>query len=145
MFDLFTTMEESLTTMELELHHFATILKLIIESVAIFIIAFSILKTIPKFIRSYRRKDSERFYHEIRLDLGLSLALSLEFLLAADIVGTAVTPTWESIGLLGAIAGIRTFLNYFLHQEVKELKAEESSGKDKYLKNTADNKLPTSQ
>ena len=118
-------MDETLNIMELELHHVATILKLIIESVAIFIIAFSIFKTIPKFIRSYRRKNSERFYHEIRLDLGLSLALALEFLLAADIVATAVTPTWESIGLLAAIAGIRTFLNYFLHKEVKEIKAED--------------------
>ena len=118
-------MEESLNIMELELHHVATILKLVIETVAIFIIAFSIFKTIPKFIRSYQRKNSERFYHEIRLDLGLSLALALEFLLAADIVATAVTPTWESIGLLAAIAGIRTFLNYFLHKEVKEIKAED--------------------
>lgn len=118
-------MEESLNIMELELHHVATILKLVIETVAIFIIAFSILKTIPKFIRSYRRKNSERFYHEIRLDLGLSLALALEFLLAADIVATAVTPSWESVGLLAAIAGIRTFLNYFLHKEVKEIKAED--------------------
>lgn len=118
-------MEESLGTMEIELHYLATILKLVIECIAIFIIAFSILKIVPKFIRSYKRKNSEEFYHEIRLDLGLSLALSLEFLLAADIVGTAVSPSWESIGLLAAIAGIRTFLNYFLHQEVKELEANE--------------------
>ena len=116
-------MEESLGTMEIELHYLATILKLVIECIAIFIIAFSILKIVPKFIRSYKRKNSEEFYHEIRLDLGLSLALSLEFLLAADIVGTAVSPSWESIGLLAA--SIRTFLNYFLHQEVKELEANE--------------------
>ena len=118
-------MQESLETMEVELHHIATVLKLFIEGIAIFVIAFSVLKTVAKFIRSYRRKNSEAFYHEIRLDLGLALALSLEFLLAADIVATAVTPTWESIGLLAAIAGIRTFLNYFLRQEVKDLEAEE--------------------
>ena len=117
-------MEKLLEITEIELHHIATILKLIIEGIAIFIIAFSILKTVTKFIRSYKKKDSEDFYHKIRLDLGLSLALALEFLLAADIVATAVTPGWKSIGLLAAIAGIRTFLNYFLHQEVKELKAE---------------------
>ena len=117
-------MEKLLGLAETELHHVATILKLIIEGIAIAIIAFSVLKTVPKFIRSYRRKDSEEFYREIRLDLGLSLALSLEFLLAADIVGTAVTPSWEAIGLLAAIAGIRTFLNYFLHKEVKELEIE---------------------
>ncbi|MDJ0688810.1 MAG: DUF1622 domain-containing protein [Xenococcaceae cyanobacterium MO_188.B32] len=122
-------MEESLKIIEVELHHIATIFKLIIESLAIAIVAFSIIKTMPKFIRSYKRKNSESFYHEIRLDLGLSLALALEFLLAADIVATAVTPSWESIGLLAAIAGIRTFLNYFLHREIKELEAENPESK----------------
>ena len=122
-------MEKLLEVTEIELHHLATILKLLIEGIAILIVAFSILKTVPKFIRSYRRKDSEEFYHEIRLDFGLSLALALEFLLAADIVATAVTPTWEAIGSLGAIAGVRTFLNYFLRQEVKELEAEKQRNK----------------
>jgi uncharacterized membrane protein len=44
-------------------------------------------------------------------------------------VATAVTPTWEAIGVLGAIAGVRTFLNYFLRQEVKELEAEKQRNK----------------
>ena len=97
-------METLIHFIENELHHIATIVKLIIEAVAISIIVFSTIRTIPKFIRTYKKRDSEVFYHEIRLDLGLSLALSLEFLLAADIVGTAVTPSWEAIGLLAAIA-----------------------------------------
>lgn len=122
-------MEKLLEITEIELHHIATILKLVIESIAVSIVAFSILKTVAKFARIYQRKDSEDFYHEIRLDFGLSLALALEFLLAADIVATAVTPTWEAIGLLGAIAGIRTFLNYFLRQEVRELEADKQRNK----------------
>ena len=126
-------METLIHFIENELHHIATIVKLIIEAVAISIIVFSTIRTIPKFIRTYKKRDSEVFYHEIRLDLGLSLALSLEFLLAADIVGTAVTPSWEAIGLLAAIAAIRTFLNYFLHQEVKELEAEKLRGKEDYI------------
>ncbi|MDJ0531471.1 MAG: DUF1622 domain-containing protein [Xenococcaceae cyanobacterium MO_207.B15] len=109
---------------EVELHNIAIILKLLIEGAALCIIAFSVIKTVAKFIRSYRKKNSEEFYHEIRLDLGLSLALALEFLLAADIVGTAINPSWEAIGLLAAIAGIRTFLNYFLQIEVNELEAK---------------------
>ena len=106
-------METLIHFIENELHQIATIVKLIIEAIAISIVVFSTIRTVPKFIRTYRKRDSEVFYHEIRLDLGLSLALSLEFLLAADIVGTAVTPSWEAIGLLAAIAAIRTFLNYF--------------------------------
>ena len=122
-------MEELLKIMEIELHHFATILKLIIEIIAICIVVFSIIKTIPRFVRSYRRQNSENFYHEIRLDLGLSLTLALEFLLAADIVATAITPSWDSIGSLAAISGIRTFLNYFLHREIRELEAEKQKSK----------------
>ncbi len=56
----------------------------------------------------------------IRLGLGRSLGLSLEFLLAADILNTAVAPSWEAIGKLAAIATIRTFLNYFLSQELRQ-------------------------
>lgn len=122
---------------EMELHNVATILRLMIEGVAIFIIAFSIIKTLAKFIRSYRRQNSEEFYHQIRLDLGLSLALSLEFLLAADIVATAVSPTWEAIGLLAAIATIRTVLNHFLHREVKELEAGKFPKKTKQMTNSS--------
>ena len=126
-------METLIHLIESELHHIATIVKLIIEAIAISIVVFSSVRTVPKFIRTYKRRDSEAFYHEIRLDLGLSLALSLEFLLAADIVATAVTPSWEAIGLLGAIAAIRTFLNYFLQKEVKELEAEKLQQKEDYL------------
>lgn len=126
-------METLIHFIESELHQIATIVKLIIEAIAISIVIFSTIRTVPKFIRTYRKRNSEPFYHEIRLDLGLSLALSLEFLLAADIVGTAVTPSWEAIGLLAAIAAIRTFLNYFLQQEVKELEAEKLRGKEDYI------------
>jgi uncharacterized membrane protein len=57
---------------------------------------------------------------QIRLGLGMSLALGLEFLLGADILRTAVAPTWEEIGQLAAIAAIRTGLNFFLGREFTE-------------------------
>ena len=63
----------------------------------------------------------------IRLSLGRSLALGLEFLLGADILNTAVAPSWEQVGLLAAIAAIRTGLNYFLQQELD--RAAELAGK----------------
>src|SRR5918911_944860 len=60
-----------------------------------------------------------RPYEGIRLVLGRFLALGLEFQLASDILGTAVSPTFAEIGKLGAIATIRTVLNYFLAQEIE--------------------------
>lgn len=50
---------------------------------------------------------------------GVWLLLGLEFELGADIVRTAISPTWNEIGQLGAIAGIRTFLNYFLEKDIE--------------------------
>jgi uncharacterized membrane protein len=53
------------------------------------------------------------------------LAVALEFELAADILRTAVAPTWNEIGQLAAIAALRTALNYFLGKEIdKEASSE---------------------
>jgi uncharacterized membrane protein len=57
-------------------------------------------------------------YEAVRLRLGRYLALALEFQLGADILATAVTPSFEEIGKLGAIAAIRTALNIFLSREL---------------------------
>jgi uncharacterized membrane protein len=51
---------------------------------------------------------------------GVWLLLGLEFELAADIVRSVISPTWFEIGQLGAIAVIRTFLNYFLEQDLEK-------------------------
>lgn len=48
------------------------------------------------------------------------LVLALEFLLAADILRTAISPTWTDIGQLAAIAAIRTFLNYSLSHDLHQ-------------------------
>lgn len=49
------------------------------------------------------------------------IVTALEFQLASDILKTAIAPTYENLIQLGAIAVIRTFLNYFLSKELKEL------------------------
>ena len=50
------------------------------------------------------------------------LVAGLTFQLAADIVDTAIAPTWDEIGRLGAIAVIRTFLNFFLERDMVEVR-----------------------
>jgi uncharacterized membrane protein len=47
------------------------------------------------------------------------LLLALEFALAADIIRSAISPSWGDIGQLAAIAAIRTFLNYFLEKDLE--------------------------
>ncbi len=63
----------------------------------------------------------------MRLALGRSLALSLEFLLGADILRTAVEPSGDEIPRLAAIAAIRTALNYFLRREIADEAKREAS------------------
>ena len=105
---------------EFLLQQLALLLKIILEFIAILIVAIALLKSIRKYVR-YFRHQSYAVQPSIRLELGISLALALEFLLAADIVGTAVSPRWNEIAKLAAITGIRTFLNFFVHREVREL------------------------
>ncbi len=59
-------------------------------------------------------------YTKVRLLLARYLALALEFQLGADILSTAISPSWDQIGKLGAIAVIRTALNFFLSREMEQ-------------------------
>jgi len=53
------------------------------------------------------------------------LLLALEFELAADVLRSAIAPTWDDVGQLAAIAAIRTVLNYFLEKDIEKYGGEE--------------------
>src|SRR4051794_9200084 len=61
-----------------------------------------------------------------RLRLGRWLAVALEFELAADVLRTAVAPTWDEIGQLAPIVVLRTLLNYFLQKEIDKAEARDA-------------------
>ncbi|MHA7286621.1 DUF1622 domain-containing protein [Arthrobacter sp. MDT3-44] len=66
-----------------------------------------------------RRRTEDGVYHRYRQRLGRSILLGLELLVAADIIRTvAVTPTFESVGVLALIVLIRTFLSWSLELEI---------------------------
>lgn len=75
-----------------------------------------------------RRAEPEVKKEALRLRLGRWLSIVLEFLLAADILRTAVAPSWDDIGKLAAIAGIRTALNFFLQREVRDAQTARDPG-----------------
>lgn len=60
-----------------------------------------------------------------RLKLGHALSLALELLIGADILKSAVSPSWEDLGQLAAIVAIRTVLNYFLLYEMRTLRSDD--------------------
>lgn len=90
-----------------------------IEAIGAIIIAIGVLRALVRWVGQHLPGGRERISTEsIRLGLGSTLGLALEFLLAADILSTAVAPTWDAIGKLAAVATIRTLLNYFLGREL---------------------------
>ena len=95
----------------------------VVEGVAAIIIAHAALRCVFLYGRSEMPSAKKIDNLTIRLELGKTLALALEFLLAADILRTAVAPNWDDIGKLAAIAALRTILNYFLERELKHASA----------------------
>jgi uncharacterized membrane protein len=130
-------MEELIKTVTLSLARW-------IEAGAAVVIALASLRALWNFVaallairRELRSNEAGRSLmvpkEEIRLTLGRSLALALELELGADILKTAVAPNWNDVGLLAAIAVLRTALNYFLERELRN--AEQRDG---IRSNTAD-------
>jgi uncharacterized membrane protein len=63
--------------------------------------------------------SGENAYTRYRANLGRGILLGLEILIGADIIATIISPlTWESVGLLGLIVLIRTFLSFSLEAEI---------------------------
>jgi uncharacterized membrane protein len=94
-------------------------LKLLVETIGALVVGLGVLIAVYLFIRALIPPQLES-YNRIRLTLARYLALALEFQLGADILSTAIAPSWDQIGKLGAIAVIRTVLNYFLTREMQE-------------------------
>jgi len=94
-------------------------LKLAVETIGALIILAGVAIAAVEFVRAAVGRAPDG-YNGVRLTLARFLALALEFQLGADILSTAVAPSWDQIGKLGAIAVIRTALNYFLMREMRE-------------------------
>lgn len=92
-----------------------------VEAAAAMVIAIASVRAIIAYFANVLRPEGTAVPKDaIRLSLGRSLALALEFELGADILKTAIAPTWNEIGQLAAIAALRTLLNFFLDRELRE-------------------------
>lgn len=90
-----------------------------VEAIAAVVIAFAAIEgTIRTALLFANLRQSQSAKEQIRLRLGRWLAVALEFELAADILRTAVAPSWNELGQLATIIVLRTALNYFLQKEI---------------------------
>ena len=90
----------------------------VIDGVGVAVIAIGAVVAVVVACRRLIHKD-DTTYSKFREQLGRSILLGLEFLVAADIIKTvAVTPTAQSLGVLAGIVLIRTFLSWSLELEI---------------------------
>jgi uncharacterized membrane protein len=90
----------------------------VIDGIGVAIIAVGLVIAAGNALGRMLRKSTD-VYQLLRGQLGRSILLGLEFLVAADIIRTvAVTPTTESVLVLAGIVAIRTFLSFSLELEI---------------------------
>jgi uncharacterized membrane protein len=98
----------------------ASYIAVAVEAGAALLILIGALEAFYKMIsRFLRRQLIAGTRRDVRVEFGVWLLLGLEFELAADIIRTAISPSWNDIGQLAAIASIRTALNYFLELDIQ--------------------------
>lgn len=82
------------------------------------VIGIALVFFLVRYVKNLFRGSMEHENQKARIRFGSSLTVALELLLAADILATAIAPSWDEIGKLAAIAALRTALNYFLEREI---------------------------
>lgn len=92
----------------------------IVALVGVLIITWGALKAAFQFVyhkHNHVKKISDTI-EMIRLQFGRAIILGLEFIVAADVIETISAPDFYSLGILGSLVAIRTFLTYFMNREM---------------------------
>jgi uncharacterized membrane protein len=112
--------------MEMVLREFASYIALAAELISVLCVALGAIATVIRLGRAAWARTTDRPDVRRAVFVGFAgwIILALEFALGADIVRTAIAPTWNDIGQLAAIAAIRTVLNFFLERDVETSRQE---------------------
>jgi uncharacterized membrane protein len=105
------------------IHNILMVVILTVSGLGAAVVVWGVVETIVAFIGlkfSSLPQDAVAVSESIRQRLGAHLLLGLEIFIAADIISSAVSPSWEKVGILASIVGVRTVLSYFLRMEVKQ-------------------------
>ena len=91
-----------------------------VELAGIAVILAGALWSVSRFVRDVAGRAGEAAYRALRANLGRSILLGLELLIAADIINTvAIERTFESVVVLAGIVAIRTVLSLSLEMEIE--------------------------
>lgn len=87
----------------------------VLELMGVFIVTFGTVRAFIGYLRCGLRSDNTR----LKLDLAETMALSLEFKMAGEILKTVVTRTLQELSILGAVILLRAVLTFLIHWEIK--------------------------
>ncbi len=97
---------------------FATVV-FVVEAVAVLLLLAGLIISTVRYLYGIAQKQWSKAYLAYRRNIGRTLLLTLEFLIAADILETvAVEKTLTSLGILGGLVIVRTFLSFALEVEL---------------------------
>ena len=105
--------------MQAIIYELAAGVHLLVEAIAVLVVGVGSIVSLVALMRVELRGTPHGARKEVWRTFGMWLLFGLEFALAADIIGSIISPSWGEIGQLAAIAGIRTFLNHFLEQDLE--------------------------
>jgi uncharacterized membrane protein len=95
----------------------------VVETCGALVILIEVFRTFTQYILVCVRRECVEM-RPMRVRLGQAMVMGLEFQVAADILKTALAPTWNDILLLAALIGLRTVLNFLLERELEALNAD---------------------
>ncbi len=92
-------------------------------------VVVAIVATVSVELSTLRHRNMPKARIRLRQQLGSSLLLGLEFLIAADVIRSVMQPTLEEVAVLGGIVAIRTVISYSLHKEMESQSVSEREEK----------------
>jgi uncharacterized membrane protein len=95
-----------------------------IQALALLVIVVGTIEVSVTVARASFRPLGDQVARQAWLRYSRWLVAGLTFQLAADIIETSISTNWQTIGRVGAIAVIRTFLNYFLERDIVQQQRE---------------------
>jgi uncharacterized membrane protein len=95
----------------------------VVEACGALVILIEVVRTIVQYLLVCVRRECVEM-RPMRVRLGQAMVMGLEFQVAADILKTALAPTWNDILQLAALIALRTVLNFLLERELETLNGD---------------------
>jgi uncharacterized membrane protein len=103
------------------LNEIARYVALAIQAIAVLVVAIGTLRAVLDMTRVALASGGREEQRKVWVHYARWLVAGLTFQLAADVVGTSFSPTWDEVGKLAAVAGIRTVMSFFLDREMEDV------------------------